>query len=123
MVDIIEVNENNWEREVLQSNILTAVDFWDDHCSWCLKFNSLYETAMSEYEGKIKFTKLNMKENPGNKRIATKYDIVGKPTLKFFLNGHVVGEAIGVKTQGRLKKVLNNILEKPKRVLEDQLRL
>jgi thioredoxin 1 len=115
MINIHELNEMIWEREVLRSKILTAVDFWDDYCSWCLRFNSIYEDTMPNYKGKIKFTKLNMKENPGNRRIAAKYNIIGKPTLKFFLNGQVVGEVIGIKTKGRLKKILNDILEKTKR--------
>ena len=105
------------EREVLQSSKITVVDFWDEYCSWCNKFYLIYEEIAAQYKDTIKFTELNMKESPGNRRLVTKYEVIGKPTLKFFVNGRVIGEAIGVKTKGRLKKVISDIIEKQRTMI------
>ncbi len=106
------MNGENWEKEILQSPILTAVDFWEKGCPWCNRFNQIYEKVASEYANKVKFAKLNIKESTENQEIALKYGIVGKPTLLFILKGKVLEKVIGIKTEGRLKKVLNDILEK-----------
>ena len=59
MKSVLDVNANNWEQEVLQSDILTVVDFWHDRCPWCLRLNPIIDEVAKEYEGKIQFVKLN----------------------------------------------------------------
>ncbi len=107
--NVVEVNAKNWEKEVLQSQILTAVDFWEKGCPWCNRFNQIFEEAASEYTDKIKFAKLNIKESMENQQIAFKYDIIGKPTVIFFYRGKILKKVLGIKTRGRLKKVFNDV--------------
>ncbi len=57
MESVLEVNASNWEQEVLQSDILTVVDFWHDRCPWCIKLNPVYDEVAEEYGDKTKFVK------------------------------------------------------------------
>ena len=70
MKSVLDVNANNWEQEVLQSDILTVVDFWHDRCPWCLRLNPIIDDVAREYEGKIKFVKLNVLKVSANREIA-----------------------------------------------------
>ena len=70
MKSVLDVNANNWEQEVLQSDILTVVDFWHDRCPWCLRLNPIIDDVAREYEGKIKFVKLNVLTISANREIA-----------------------------------------------------
>jgi len=60
MESVLEVNGSNWEHEVLQSDVLTVVDFWHNRCPWCLKLNLIFNEVAEEYKDKIKFVKLNI---------------------------------------------------------------
>ncbi|MEM3754542.1 MAG: thioredoxin domain-containing protein [Candidatus Bathyarchaeia archaeon] len=63
MGKVLEINSNNWEQEVINSNILTVVDFWHEHCPWCIQLNPIIDEVAEEYKGKIKFVKLNVLES------------------------------------------------------------
>lgn len=71
MESVLEVNANNWEQEVLQPDTLTVVDFWHDHCPWCIRLNPIFEAVVEEYKGKVKFAKLNNYLRVGNDPIST----------------------------------------------------
>lgn len=118
MAVILNVNATNWDKEVIQSQALTAVDFWEKGCSWCLKFDAIYREVAEEYKEKLKFTKLNVRESMDNHEIAIKYRVAGKPTLLFFYKGKVLWEVIGIKTKGRLRKAINDALDKYKEFLK-----
>ncbi|MCW3975838.1 MAG: thioredoxin domain-containing protein [Candidatus Bathyarchaeota archaeon] len=118
MTDILDVNATNWDKEVLQSLVLTAVDFWEKGCYWCLKFDTIFKEVAEEYNEKLKFKKLNVRESIDNHAIAVRYGVVGKPALLFFYKGKVLGEVIGIKTKGRLRKTINDILDKNKELLK-----
>ena len=70
MKSVLNVNASNWEQKVLQSDILTVVDFWHDRCPWCLRLNPIIDDVAREYEGKIKFVKLNVLTISANREIA-----------------------------------------------------
>ncbi|MGQ9460580.1 MAG: thioredoxin family protein [Candidatus Bathyarchaeaceae archaeon] len=108
---MIEVNANDWEQEVLRSDILTVVDFWHEQCPWCLKLNPVFEEVAKEYEGKIKFVKFNVLQNPANREIAIRHGVMGTPTLVFFCAGRPVEEVVGFMPKERLKKTLDTMLE------------
>lgn len=117
MGNVLELNAANWEREVLQSNVLTVVDFWHEHCSWCIQLNPIYEEMAEEHEGKIKFTKLNVLQNPDNREIAIRYGIMGTPTLAFFCAGRPLELFVGVSKE-RLKNRLNEMLGQHKECVQ-----
>lgn len=110
MGNVLEVNAGNWEQQVLRSDVLTVVDFWHGHCPWCISFDPILNEVSEEYEGKIKFAKLNVRGNPSNRELAIRYGIMWVPTLVLFCRGKPVGEVPGFMPKERLKKILDDML-------------
>jgi len=112
MGSVLEVNADNWEQEVLQSDMLTVVDFWHNRCPWCIRLDPIINEVAEEYKDKIKFVKLNVLEDPGNREIAIHHGIMSTPTLMFFCKGRPGGQAVGFMPKERLKKILEDMLER-----------
>ncbi len=93
MAEITEVNEEIFEQEVENSSIPTVVDFWATWCGPCRKLGPVLEEIAQNYEGKVKFTKVNVEEN---KEIAKKYSISGIPCLLVFDEGKPVERMVGL---------------------------
>ncbi|MEM3507295.1 MAG: thioredoxin domain-containing protein [Candidatus Bathyarchaeia archaeon] len=123
MGKVLEINSNNWEQEVINSNILTVVDFWHEHCPWCIQLNPIIDEVAEEYKGKIKFVKLNVLESPENRNIAIRYGIMGTPTLVFFCAGRPVEEIVGFILKEDLKEKLEEILKKYKECIKKSTEL
>ena len=84
---------DNFEKEVLKSEIPVVVDFYTDWCGPC-KMMGPYVTAMEPlYQGKVKIGKLNVDDAAD---IAERYHVMSIPTLLFFKNGEVVGSSVGL---------------------------
>ena len=112
MPSVLEVNAGNWDREVLDSEILTVVDFWHKFCPWCIRLDPIFSEVAEEYRGKVKFVKLNVLENPQNREIAIRYGIMSTPTLVFFCKGRPVGQYVGFRSKESLEKIVNELMEK-----------
>lgn len=97
--------DENWEREVLNSNIPVMVDFWAGWCMPCRMIAPVVEKIAQDYDGKIKVGKLNVDENPVT---AGKYRVMAIPTLLFFNGGKIVDRVVGVVS----KKVIEDKIEK-----------
>lgn len=123
MRNVASVNDTTWKREVLQSNILTVVDFWHEGCLWCKKLEPILEQVAEESGKKAKFVSLNVSENPGNQRIALDYGIMGVPTLGFFCDGRPVNIAVGFKTKEALKRLVDDVLAKHRECIEKSTEL
>jgi len=111
MDSVLEVNASDWEREVLRSDMLTIVDFWHEHCPWCIRLNPVFDEVAEEYKGKIKFVKLNVLQSLDNREIAIRHGVMSTPTLVFFCAGRPVEEVVGFMPKERLKKTLDSVLE------------
>jgi thioredoxin 1 len=108
---VLELNSANWEKEVLQSQILTVVDFWHEKCPWCVKFNPVYDQVAEKYRDKIKFVKVNILANPENRNLAIHHGVMGTPTLIFFCGGRPVRQVVGFHTREQLEKTIDEMLE------------
>lgn len=112
MPSVFDLNADDWEKEVLQADELVVVDFWHEGCPWCLRLNPIYSEVAEEYKDKVKFAKLNVLKSHENQHLATKYGIMGTPTLIFFCDGRPVETATGFQPKERLKQLVNAVMGK-----------
>jgi thioredoxin 1 len=103
----VEVNGNNFQKEVLESSLPVLVDFWASWCMPCRMLAPTIEKLAKENQGKLKVCKLNTDEN---QNIAAQYGIQGIPTLIIFKEGKEVGRTVGVMPKEKLQEKLNPIL-------------
>ncbi|UCH70598.1 MAG: thioredoxin fold domain-containing protein [Candidatus Bathyarchaeota archaeon] len=123
MYSILDVNADNWEREILQSNTLVVVDFWHKQCPWCLRLNPIYSEVSEEYKNKVKFAKLNVLANRENQHLAVKYGIMGTPTLVFFCDGRPVETVTGFRPKEALKQLVDDVIDKHRECIEKSTEL
>jgi len=105
--NMLQITDDNFEEEVLKSDIPIMIDFWAAWCAPCFMIAPVVEELAEEYKGKIKFGKFNVDENPDT---AAKYSIRGIPTLLFFKNGEVINQLVGVQPKASIKKLLDENL-------------
>ncbi len=100
----IVLNDQNFETEVLKSDVPVLVDFWAPWCGPCKIIAPIIEEIARELEGKpVKIGKMNADENQATPE---KYGIMGIPTLMIFKNGEVVGQFVGVTPKDTLMEKL-----------------
>jgi thioredoxin 1 len=104
---VIDLNANNWEQEVMQSELPVLVDFWAPWCGPCKMVGPVVETLAAENAGKINVGKLNVDEN---KSIAVQYGVRGIPTLAFFKDGSEVKRIVGAQGKEQLQKAINEVI-------------
>ncbi|MBF0567221.1 MAG: thioredoxin [Nitrospirae bacterium] len=104
---VINATTATWDTEVLGAQGLVLVDFWAVWCGPCRMVAPIVEDLAREYTGKMKVVKLNTDENPD---IASKYKIMGIPTLMFFKGGQKVDQLVGAVPKSQLKDKIENHL-------------
>ena len=102
-----EVTDANFDTEVIKAETPVLVDFWAPWCGPCRMVAPVVEELSQEYAGKVKFVKLNTDDNV---RTASQYGIRSIPTLLVFKGGEPVGQIIGFRPKGDLKKRLDAVL-------------
>jgi thioredoxin 1 len=102
MSEIILTAEN-FEQEVLNSEIPVLVDFWATWCGPCRMLAPVIAQIAQEQEGKIKVGKIDVDEQP---ELAIRYGIASIPTLKVFKNGQVVNSSVGVIPKPMIEQLL-----------------
>ena len=85
----------------LKGNLPVLVDFFSNYCPPCKMLEPIFEELTKEFEGKIKFLRLNVDEN---REIAAKYGVMSIPTLILFKNGQENKRIVGLRTKEELKK-------------------
>lgn len=91
MAEVILTKEN-FENEVLKSDIPVLVDFWATWCGPCMMLAPVVEELAHELEGKVKVGKVNVDEQ---NELAIKYQVASIPTLLLFKNGELVNTSVG----------------------------
>lgn len=105
---VIEINDNNFEDEVLKSDKPVLVDLWAPWCGPCRMVAPIIDKVASSYSDKFKFTKINIDENP---KSPSQYGVMSIPTLLFFKNGKVVDTVIGAVPESTLKNKVEEVLK------------
>ena len=106
MSKVIEVMDQNFEEEVLESDLPTEVDFWAPWCGPCMMVSPIYDKLSQEYDGRFKFCKMNVDEN---QRTAVKYQIMSIPMQMFFVDGQKVDEILGAVPERTIRTVVEDI--------------
>lgn len=104
---MLELTEQNWNAEVLNSTLPVVVDFWGPSCTPCQLLEPLLVKAAQDFEGTLKFVKVNAMEQ-GN--LTARYGVRNVPTLLLFRNGKVVGQTIGNMPTRTLMTFLQKVL-------------
>lgn len=102
--NLIDVKGDNFETEVLKSDVPVLVDFWAPWCGPCKMLAPTVEQLASEYEGKLKVVKVNTDEAP---EIANRYNVMSIPTLILFVNGEPVAREVGLQPIDRLRQLVD----------------
>lgn len=105
VVKKMEVTDNNFKQEVLDSDKIVLVDFWAPWCGPCQMMGPILEELAQKMGDEYKIVKLNVDENPNT---ASQYGIMSIPSLKIFKNGQVVKEFVGVQDGGVLEEELKS---------------
>ncbi|MBO4404759.1 MAG: thioredoxin [Treponema sp.] len=101
----VELNETNFDTEVLAGKIPVLVDFWADWCGPCRMMAPVLEELAEENAGKIKICKVNVDSNPA---LAQKYGILSIPNFILFKNGSIAGQRAGACPKEELLEFVNS---------------
>jgi thioredoxin 1 len=106
---VIEINDDSFEDEVLKCSLPVMVDFWAPWCGPCRMIAPITEKLAKEYEGRLKFCKLNVDDN---QQTASKYRVMSIPQVLFFKNGEIVDESTGAVPESVLRSKAESVLQK-----------
>jgi len=104
----IEVNDDNFDQVVLQSDKPVLVDFWAAWCGPCRMVAPIVEELAEEYEGRVTVAKVDVDQN---RKTASRYGVMSIPTLLIFKNGAPVSNIVGFRPKADLKRSLDAVLE------------
>ena len=106
--NVVELTTENWETEVVNSNVPVLVDFWAPWCGPCRMLAPTIDRLADQFAGKVKVGKLNTDDNQD---VAVRYAISGIPQLLFFKGGDKPQDRlVGVQAEATLVKTLNRLL-------------
>lgn len=103
----IKLTDQNFDTEVIQSDVPVLVDFWAVWCGPCQTQGPIIEEIAGVFAGKAKVGKVNVDENP---QTAGKYGIMSIPTLMIFKGGTVAKQLIGLQSKEMILSELNKLV-------------
>lgn len=107
MAEVI-LNDQNFENEVLKSDVPVLVDFWAPWCGPCKMMGPIIDEIAKKFEGKaVKIAKLNVDDAAST---AEKYNVMSVPTFKIFKSGEIVDEFVGMRSEEEIINKLEKII-------------
>jgi thioredoxin 1 len=106
-MNIVNVSDETFDKEVLKSEVPVLVDFWAEWCQPCKMVRPIVEEMAQEYSGKIKVAEMNVDENT---KFPSTYGVMSIPTLMIFKNGQPQQTMIGVQPRDVFKKNIDSAL-------------
>jgi thioredoxin 1 len=108
MSNVIAVNDGNFEQEVEKHDGLAIVDFWATWCGPCKMIAPILDQLATDYQGKVKVTKLDV---DANIKTGSRFNVRSIPTLLFFKGGKVVDQIIGAVPRTHIEKKLQQHMQ------------
>lgn len=104
-----ELTLNNFEEEVINSDLPVIIDFYADWCGPCQMMSPLFDKISGDYEGKLKFLKLDTQSESG---LAMKFGIQGIPAFVVVNDSKEVGRIIGYMSEDQFRSRIDDLLSK-----------
>ena len=105
--NLLHVSDEEFETQVLNAELPVLVDFWAPWCGPCRMLGPIIEDLSEEYEGQVRFAKMNTDENP---ETPGQYGIMSIPTLLLFKDGELAGRTVGMRPKPALKQWIEGVL-------------
>ena len=105
--NLIEFPDDNFDTEVLKSNLPVLVDFWAEWCGPCKMIAPIVEEIAGDYAGKVKVGKVNV---DFNNQVAMQYGIRGIPALLVFKGGAVANQIVGAVPKNDITQILDEVI-------------
>ncbi|TAK44055.1 MAG: thioredoxin TrxA [Betaproteobacteria bacterium] len=102
---IEHLTDENFEPQVLQSEVPVLVDYWAEWCGPCKQIAPILDEVAREYGGRLKVAKINVDEN---RQVPARFGIRGIPTLMLFRNGNVEDTRVGALSKSQLTAFLDS---------------
>lgn len=103
----VHVNDDNFQAEVLQSELPVVLDVWGPNCGPCQQLEPVVMALAARYDGKVKVAELNAAQAPG---AAQKLGVRGTPTVVYFRNGREVERTVGFRGQAWHQEIIEQEL-------------
>lgn len=100
---VIELTTENFNQEVLQSDLPVMVDFWATWCGPCRMVSPIVDEIAEEVQGKVKVGKVNVDEQG---ELAAQFGVMSIPTIMVFKNGEIIETSVGAKQKAELLAML-----------------
>jgi thioredoxin 1 len=107
MADILDVTDQSFEAEVLNSDTPAIIDFWAEWCAPCRAIAPIVKDLADTYGDKVKIVKMNIDENPST---PAKYEVRAIPTILAFRNGEVVEMLQGARPKAAFEEMVQKLL-------------
>jgi thioredoxin 1 len=104
--NVVELTDQNFEQEVLNSDIPVLVDFWAEWCMPCRMLGPTIDKLATDYAGKVKVGKV---DTDANRDTAIKYEISNIPTVMLFSGGQVAQRFVGLKQERDFKAAIDSL--------------
>ena len=101
-------DSKTWEIDVVNSPVPVFVDFWAEWCGPCRMVGPVVEELSGDYDGKIKFVKVNVDEA---NELASKYNIFSIPTLMILNKGEIIAQQVGAASKETYKNMIDKAIE------------
>ena len=99
----LKITRENFENEVMKSNIPVLIDFWAPWCGPCQMMGPIIEQLADEYEGKAKVGKVNVDEES---ELSQAFGVMSIPTIVLVKDGKIVKQVVGARPKAEVKAML-----------------